>query len=46
MGQDLLDLPVVLGALEIALRRLGYPVDMGAGVGAYLDVISGEASHG
>ncbi len=40
MGQDLMDIPVALSALELALRKLGHNVKLGEGVGAYLEVIS------
>ncbi|NPA40819.1 MAG: alanine--glyoxylate aminotransferase family protein [Aquificae bacterium] len=40
MGQDIMDFPVALSALELALKRLGHPVKLGEGVGAYLEVVS------
>ena len=41
MGMDLLDMPVVLSALELALKRLGKDVKLGSAVGAYLEAIDG-----
>ncbi|RLJ71506.1 aspartate aminotransferase-like enzyme [Hydrogenivirga caldilitoris] len=40
MGMDITDMPVVLSVLEIALKRLGYRVEFGSSVGAYLEAIS------
>ncbi len=41
MGMDLLDMPVVLSALELALKRLGKYIKLGNAVGAYLEALDG-----
>ncbi len=46
MGMELLDMPVVLSALEVALNKLGCIKTFGAGVGAYLDTLSTGIKHG
>ncbi|GAB6065542.1 alanine--glyoxylate aminotransferase family protein [Aquifex pyrophilus] len=40
MGMDLLDMVHVLSAVELALKELGSKVELGKGVGTYLEVIS------
>ncbi len=40
MGMDVLDMPVVLSALELALRSAGQSFEWGKGVGEYLKVVS------
>ncbi len=40
MGMDLLDMPVVLSALELALKRLGRDIKLGSAVGAYLEAVN------
>ncbi len=40
MGMDFLDMVHVLSALELALKELGSKVELGKGVGTYLEVIS------
>lgn len=40
MGMDILDMPVVLSALELTLRSAGYRFELGRGVGEYLEAVS------
>ena len=40
MGMDVLDMPVVLSALELALRSAGHRFELGRGVGEYLEAVS------
>ena len=46
MGMDLMDMPVAISALEIALDRVGCKVNFGDGVGAYLEVINSGLRDG
>ncbi len=46
MGMDLMDMPVAISALEVALDRVGCKVNFGDGVGAYLEVINSGLRDG
>ena len=39
MGMDIMDMPVVLSALELSLRSIGHAFELGAGVGEYLKAV-------
>lgn len=42
MGMDFLDMTVALSALELALVKLGYKIDIGKGIGEYIKRVSEE----
>ena len=46
MGMDLMDMPVAISALEMALDRMGRKVNFGEGVGAYLEVVNAGIKDG
>ncbi len=39
MGMDIMDMPVVLSALELSLKSIGHTFGLGAGVGEYLKAV-------
>jgi len=46
MGMNIMDMPVVLSALELALRSLGYNFEFGKMVGRYLNAVHSGVKDG
>ncbi len=42
MGMDIMDMVTALSALELSLNKLGFKVELGRGIGAYLEVVADE----
>ena len=46
MGMDLMDMPVLISALELSLKKSGHKIEFGMGVGEYLKVVYSDISNG
>lgn len=46
MGMDLMDIPLLISALELSLKKSGHKIEFGMGVGEYLKVVYSDISNG